>query len=180
MEKGLIGGILAVVVIAILIVVALVVRPKTAEAPTPAATLQVSLATPEATPAAPTEPSVSVSNQAGGTTVTVDRAALLQNGFIAIHADAGGKPGPVLGSSALLPRGTHTAIAVTLTRKTRNGETLYAMLHTDVNGNGVYEFPGVDAPTTDSTGTLVSPSFTIGASTASSPSASPKSSPGKY
>lgn len=180
MGKGMLWGIVVAVVIVILVGIA-VSRPKTAEAPTPAGTLEVSSPSPAATTSpSPTAlgPLVSVSTQAAGTSVTVDKATLAKNGFIAIHTDDKGKPGPVIGHSALLKAGPNTAIAVKLSRRTRNGETLYAMLHTDVNGNGAYEFPGADVPTTDSTGAVVSPSFTVGAATSSpSPSASPSSSP---
>ncbi|MDP3685350.1 MAG: hypothetical protein Q8R32_00795, partial [bacterium] len=141
--------------------------------------LEVSSPSPAATTIpSPTalEPLVSVSTQAAGTSVTVDKAMLAKNGFIAIHTDDKGKPGPVIGNSALLKPGPNTAIAVKLSRRTRNGETLYAMLHTDVNGNGVYEFPGADVPTTDSTGAVIAPSFTIGTAS-SSPSPSPSASP---
>lgn len=178
MGKGMLWGIVAVVVIVILVGIAMS-RPKTAEAPTPEAALELSSPLPATTPSpSPTalEPLVSVSTQAPGTSVTVDSATLAKNGFIAIHADDKGKPGTVIGNSALLTAGTHTAIEVKLSRRTRNKETLYAMLHTDVNGNGVYEFPGADVPTTDSAGAVITPSFTIGAA-ASSPSPSPSPSP---
>ena len=177
MNKGMVWGIVAVGVIVILVIMATVSRPKVEETPAPTETIEVPLALPTATPSpSPTaiEPLVLVRNQAAGTSITIDQGVLTKKGFIAIHTDAAGKPGPVIGSSALLNVGTNTAITVSVTRRTRNGETLYAMLHTDVNGNGVYEFPGADIPTVDSTGVVVAPSFTIGA-VSPSPSPSPTS-----
>lgn len=139
--------------------------------------------TPEPTlppPPSPT-PSVTVSAQEPGRSVTIDSATLTANGFIVIHSDKDGQPGLVIGDSDLLAAGTHAATTIKLTRAAKKGETLYAMLHTDVNGNGVYEFPGPDIPTTDVTRTVVSPAFTIGTPSPSpavpSPTATPITSP---
>lgn len=150
------------------------------ESPSPIAlATPTPLPTPEPTllPPPPPTPSVTVSTQAPGRSVTVDSATLTANGFIAIHEDKAGKPGPVIGNSDLLTAGTHAATTVKLTRSAKKGETLYAMLHTDVNGNGVYEFPGPDVPTTDATGAVVSPAFTIGTPSQSPVAPSPATSP---
>jgi hypothetical protein len=136
------------------------------ELPSPSPLVPVFSPTPTPSPTA----SITVSGQTPGNAVTIDSVTLTEPGFIAIHTDQSGKPGPVIGNSDLLPAGTFTGTSVKLTRRSKNGETLYAMLHTDVNGNGVYEFPGVDVPTVDSAGQSVTVPFTIGTA---SPSPSP-------
>ncbi len=65
-------------------------------------------------------------------------------GWLVIHAEAGGKPGPVIGYSPVRD-GTNTDVAVTVDTA-RAPEVLFAMLHTDAGQVGVYEFPGADAP----------------------------------
>ncbi|MDX1992367.1 MAG: hypothetical protein SF029_08260 [bacterium] len=68
-------------------------------------------------------------------------------GFIVIHADDGGNPGPVLGYAPLM-MGTNPAVIVPLVE----GEitpVLHAMIHVDDNTPNVYEFgevEGADAP----------------------------------
>jgi hypothetical protein len=90
-------------------------------------------------------PSVTVSDQeiADGT-VTVDAVVSEGPGWIVIHADQDGAPGPVLGYTAVSD-GENSAVAVELAAEGRT-ETLYAMLHTDAGTVGTYEFPGDDGP----------------------------------
>jgi hypothetical protein len=63
-------------------------------------------------------------------------------GWLVIHADNGGQPGPVLGQTLLVP-GTNPAVIVPLSAE---GVTpvLYPMLHVDDNEVGVYEFGTVE------------------------------------
>ncbi len=65
-------------------------------------------------------------------------------GWIVIHAEADGKPGPVIGY-APLAEGKNTDIPVEVD-ETAVTPLLWAMLHEDKGAVGVYEFPGVDAP----------------------------------
>ncbi len=84
---------------------------------------------------------ISASDQSGdGTTVTVDDVELPTDGFVVIHADADGAPGPILGWSDLLPAGESTDVTVTLNDPIGDSATVYPMAHVDANGNGVYEF----------------------------------------
>ena len=100
-------------------------------------------------------PSVTVSDQAVDGSVTVESVVAEQEGFIVIHrADATGDA-PLAPSSighAPVSTGDNADVAVTLDESVSEGDTLFAMLHTDSNGNGVYEFgpnsTDVDTPVT--------------------------------
>lgn len=117
----------------------LLVSPRTANGPTPSAT---------------NESSLSVREQQPGAVVSVDEAVLGQSGYIVVHKDGGGKPGPVIGHTDILPAGTHTNVNVALTEATRAGDTVFVMLHND-DGDGTYAFPGPDVPTKTDTGDVV-------------------------
>lgn len=91
-------------------------------------------------------PSVTVGDQtSGGTTITVTQVTAAEPGWLVIHANADGKPGPVLGQASV-PAGTTDNVVVTL--NTPLGETapVWAMLHVDAGTVGTYEFPGADGP----------------------------------
>ena len=77
-------------------------------------------------------------------TVTVARVFSASPGWIVIHAQKDGKPGPVLGHGPVSP-GMNTNVVVKIDV---SGATpvLYAMLHTDAGQAGTYEFPGADVP----------------------------------
>jgi predicted lipoprotein with Yx(FWY)xxD motif/polyisoprenoid-binding protein YceI len=80
-------------------------------------------------------------------------------GWLVIHAQADGKPGPILGYSAL-SGGTHKDISIEINS---DGVTdkLYAMLHTDGGEIGVFEFPGgPDVPVTVND-QVVTPAFKL-------------------
>lgn len=95
--------------------------------------------------AAQTLPVVRVANQeAAGGTVTVERVASNGPGWIVIHADADGKPGPVIGYAAVAD-GENSDVTVEIDSAAVT-PVLYAMLHVDEGEVGVYEFPGADTP----------------------------------
>jgi len=88
-----------------------------------------------------------------GSTIVVASVTLPAPGFIAIHGDSDGSPGPVVGHSDLLPAGDSTEVTVTLDEPLTESGTLWPMVHIDFNDNGEYEFfppdetidvPGVD------------------------------------
>ena len=85
-----------------------------------------------------------------GTTVVVASITLPAPGFIAVHGDGGGSPGPVIGHSDLLPEGESTEVSITLDTPLAETGDVYPMAHIDINDNGVYEFnppeETVDAP----------------------------------
>ncbi len=89
-------------------------------------------------------------------TVNVTRLTSSGPGWIVIHADADGKPGPVLGYAAV-PGGISANIKVELDPAGLT-DTLHAMLHEDAGEVGTYEFPdGPDAPVSVRDKVVVSP-----------------------
>jgi len=91
-------------------------------------------------------PSVSVSDQpiVKGT-VVVEKVVSNGPGWIVIHAQKDGKPGPILGYSPVADgENTNVVVEIDATKAT---PTLYAMLHTDAGQMGTFEFPnGPDVP----------------------------------
>jgi plastocyanin len=145
-------------VAALLVVVALLVAA-CGSTPEPAALPSIEpTAVPAAAPTpqpAPTEapaaestitPSVTVADQeiVDGK-VTIAEVVSAGLGWLVIHAQADGKPGPILGYSAVAS-GANTTVVVEIDASGAT-ETLYAMLHTDAGEVGAWEFPnGPDAP----------------------------------
>jgi hypothetical protein len=102
----------------------------------------------EPPPMGPAE--LTVDDQSGaGATVVITSVMLPAEGFIAIHSDAGGNPGPVIGHSDLLPAGVSTDVIVTLDEPLVADTTLWPMVHIDTNRNGTYDF---DPPTSTEDG----------------------------
>jgi plastocyanin len=104
-------------------------------------------------------PSVSVADQPiKDDTVTVAKVVSNGPGWIVIHADKNGAPGPVLGHAAVKD-GENDNVTVKLAAEGRTS-TLYAMLHTDAGKVGTYEFPGADVPVTMN-GAAITPAFKV-------------------
>ena len=82
-----------------------------------------------------------------GSTVTVASVTLPAAGFIAVHAEADGAPGPVIGHSDLLPQGTSTEVEITLDEPLSGTATVFPMAHVDANDNGQYDFEPPDVTT---------------------------------
>ncbi|MFH0817529.1 MAG: cupredoxin domain-containing protein [Candidatus Micrarchaeota archaeon] len=90
-------------------------------------------------------PSVSVTDQqVKDNGVVVSKVASSGPGWIAIHSDSDGAPGPVIGYAAV-KSGENTDVLVKI-NTTAASPTLFAMLHTDAGTIGKYEFPGEDKP----------------------------------
>lgn len=104
-------------------------------------------------------PSVTVSDQAiEDGTVTVDSVVSDGQGWIVIHAQEDGAPGPVIGQAAVSDgENTDVAVEIDMSQAT---ETLYAMLHADTGEEGVYEFPNGDPPV-EVDGEIVLQAFTV-------------------
>jgi len=97
-------------------------------------------------PALAQGPSVAVSDQeTDGTKVVVDQVVYEQAGWIVIHKDQDGKPGPVIGWAAI-QAGENMNVEVMLKETLMESTKLWAMLHTDAGTMGEYEFPGDDVP----------------------------------
>lgn len=108
---------------------------------------------------------MTVSDQSGdGTTVTVASATITgADGFVVVHSDADGSPGPVIGH-APIDEGTTSNLSVTLDTPLTADATVWPMLHVDAGVLGTYEFPGADGPVSDANGVVVRPlAFTVDA-----------------
>jgi len=81
----------------------------------------------------------------------IGKAQQARAGYVAIHeSSATGSPGAVIGSSGYLAAGSvNSNLKVTLTRDLKDGEKVWAMLHTEDNGNQTYDGAAVDKPTID-------------------------------
>ena len=92
-------------------------------------------------------------------TVNVTRATIDAPGWVVIHADADGAPGPVIGYSPL-PAGINANVKVEIDPKAATS-VLYAMLHEDKGEAGVFDFPdGADVPV-ERSGEPVTKSFNV-------------------
>ena len=82
-------------------------------------------------------------------TVIIASAILADGGWLVVHADSNGSPGPVLGQALLNP-GTNPAVIIPLAPEGQT-QVVWPMLHVDDNSVGTYEFgqvEGADAPVT--------------------------------
>ncbi len=114
---------------------------------------------PTATTAPAATPTVQVSDQSvDGGELVVAEVVSDGPGWIVIHADASGSPGPVLGYSPV-NEGLNQNVSVTIDDSEAT-PVLYAMLHMDAGAVGTYEFPGADAPVMLD-GQMVSPAFKV-------------------
>jgi hypothetical protein len=102
-------------------------------------------------------PSVTASDQTSdGSTVTVDSVTATVDGWMVIHADADGAPGPVLGQTAVMA-GVTDNVVVALEPALEADSSLWAMLHVDEGTVGVYEFPGADVPVKNGDAIVMAP-----------------------
>lgn len=92
----------------------------------------------------PLTPSVSVSDQETSGVVVIDEVVAAEAGWLVIHIDQDGAPGPVIGYTQVsVGVNTDVEVEIDLAQAT---PTLHAMLHLDAGTLGEYEFPGDDAP----------------------------------
>ncbi len=101
-----------------------------------------------AAPAAAAAPSGSVdaADQAiVDSSITVENVTAGQDGWIVAHLDEGGKPGKVIGHTAV-KKGESNNVVIKLSEDVPAGGKLWPMLHIDAGAIGTYEFPGPDAP----------------------------------
>lgn len=87
-----------------------------------------------------------------GTSLRVSEVTLegVEQGFIGVHKDLDGKPGPVVGV-AQVQKGTTGDLVVTFDQPVETG-AFWPMLHVDDNAIGTYEFTkveGADLPVKD-------------------------------
>jgi hypothetical protein len=101
-------------------------------------------------------------------TLIVAEVNASQDGWIAVHIDQGGKPGPVIGHAAA-PKGKTTNLAVKLEQDVPVGGSVWPMLHIDAGKIGTYEFPGPDAPVVVNNNIVMKQVKIIAASTTAGP-----------
>ncbi len=98
-------------------------------------------------------------DQKPGSDVNIGLAVFGEEGYVVIHEDSNGAPGKIIGSSELMMVGESQNVEIELSRLSRNGENLFAMLHKD-NGDGSFN-PAEDAPVVDETGNIILMRFLI-------------------
>jgi len=147
-----------------------------AASPTSAPAAQEPASLPAAAPeAVAVVPSVNVENQAiVEDSVTIASVVSDGPGWLVVHTDAGGQPGPVLGYSPVSD-GENRNVSVLIDSSDAT-QTLYAMLHSDAGTVGTYEFPGSDAPVLVE-GMMVSPAFQVTGGAAAAPATNPTAAP---
>ena len=118
-------------------------------------------------PAEGPTPSVTANDQTlardAANLVNIAEVVAAADGYIVIHeADENGDlvVEPAIGFAAVTT-GTNTDVEVTLTRDAVEGETLFAMLHTEDGGNETYDGPAEDAPVLDADDNIIAPGFTV-------------------
>ncbi len=93
-----------------------------------------------------------------GTSIVIASVTIPSPGYIAVHGNAEGSPGAVVGHSDLLPAGTSTDVVVTLDQPLAASDLLFPMAHIDLDGDGEYLFAppddAVDLPATDAEGNV--------------------------
>jgi hypothetical protein len=95
-------------------------------------------------------------------TVTIDTATIGEPGWLVIHADNEGAPGPVIGQT-LLESGRTRNVTVELSAEGQT-DVLWPMLHVDTGEAGVYEFgsvEGADTPVIVDGNVAVLPIWTV-------------------
>jgi len=72
-----------------------------------------------------------------------------KKGYVAIHSEANGTFGPVIGVTPLLEAGDHKDLTVKLDKPLDATANVWPMLHTEDNGNTTYDGASIDKPATD-------------------------------
>lgn len=95
--------------------------------------------------------SIYVTDQIPGDSIIVSTVRFQKAGFVVVHEDMSGESGDILGVSILLSAGeTRDLPPIMLSRELRDGQTVYAMLHTD-DGDGKFNVVA-DNPVLDAMG----------------------------
>jgi LPXTG-motif cell wall-anchored protein len=107
---------------------------------------QITVTAGAAAPAQAAADAVDASDQAiANGSITVKKVSASQDGWIVAHLDEGGKPGKVIGNTAV-KKGDNNNVVIKLSEDVPVGGKLWPMLHIDAGTLGTYEFPGADAP----------------------------------
>lgn len=111
-----------------------------------------------------------VAPQRPGKEIIVTTVNMEAPGYVVIHESVDGKPGAIIGHSALLSDRTNSNITIPLTRTVKDGEALIAMLHTE-KGNTGFD-ANTDLPVLDSENNSIYMNFSVSVD-ASDPSSTP-------
>ena len=84
------------------------------------------------------ENAIVVVEQKPNTSVVASIIHLSAPGYVVIHEDNNGKSGAIIGASTLLSAGESADITIMLSRDSRDGETLHAMLHEETGRNQTF------------------------------------------
>ncbi|MBI5457019.1 hypothetical protein HY969_04760 [Candidatus Kaiserbacteria bacterium] len=103
---------------------------------------------------------VVVMEQKPGNIIVGSVIYLAAPGYLVIHEDNNGEPGAILGSSTLLSAGESAGVEVALSRASKDGETLHAMLHFEKGANATF-FAAEDTPVPSRLGGPISGWFEI-------------------
>ncbi|HQA69957.1 MAG TPA: hypothetical protein PK801_16645, partial [Aggregatilineales bacterium] len=102
---------------------------------------------------------IGVEEQAAANTVNVPLVLAEQAGWIVIHADEDGAPGPVIGFTPV-EEGLNIDVPVEID-VAQATPTVYAMLHVETGTPGEFEFPDADPPAQGAGGSLIVQPFTL-------------------
>ncbi len=103
--------------------------------------------------------SLIVPQQAGGASIFIESAFLLDGGYVVIHKDDEGNLGEIIGISEFLRAGANDNFLMDINEEVIEGDILFAMLHTD-DGDEVFD-PLLDKPTKDRKEDIVLIKFNI-------------------
>ncbi len=123
---------------------------------------QVSTPTSSNNPTSNKENKIIVEDQSDGDILVISSLMLSKPGFVVLHkSTADGKPGTVVGSSSYLMENLDEELDIDISPIAKKGDTYFAMLHEDTNGNKKYDDEATDMPVKDSQGNVVMTKFTI-------------------
>jgi hypothetical protein len=101
---------------------------------------------------------VAAPQTSNGKVITVDQVSFNGvDGYVAIHANGGGAPGPTIGVSRLLNSGVTSHITIALTKPLPNSGTVFAILHIEDNHNATFDYPRADKAATSNGRVVVVP-----------------------
>ncbi|MEK7084647.1 MAG: hypothetical protein AAB932_05415 [Patescibacteria group bacterium] len=100
-----------------------------------------------------------VADQLPGTEFIITIVNLASPGYVVIHESEGGKPGAVIGASALIENPESKNVNVSLSRSAKDGEEFIAMLHTEKDVVGFD--PATDLPVRDASDNAMYMVFTV-------------------
>lgn len=105
--------------------------------------------------------SIYIAEQRPGKDIIVNIVNIESAGYVVIHESTDGKPGAIIGQSALIETTTAKNTKIVLKRPVKDGEELIAMLHAEKGGTGFDA--STDTPVLDTTGAPLHMIFQVNA-----------------